>query len=291
MSRIAALVEDGNFLHLKGAELVADGCTKPLQGQAFTQFVDDLGLRRTRREHRSAHEDRPAVGGEHHGAAMRAMMIGGVLLSTAEAHSEENDQVFGRIWTAGILLVALGVIYSGQLLFQASRCCLKRMRQCSTRKKNQQRGEIEPEDLDGRPSMRLRSTSRSGSMSSGDGASVRQCMTSQSGSMSIGGSASPRLNMTSHSGSTSMDESASMSLRSRSQSGSMRCGDASMRVNMSPRSGSSSNDRSFFGKGDGSSTKRLTTPSGSAAAADGTTSMNLMRSSGSCSGAAMAWRL
>ena len=287
------------LLHLKGKELVADGCTKPLQGQAFTQFVDDLGLRRTRREHRPAREERPAAGGEHHGAAMRAMMVGSVLLSTAEAHGEENEEVFDRVWTAGILLVALGVIYAGQLLFQASRCCLRKMRQCSTRKKNQQHDESEPEDVDGRASMSLRSTSRSGSMSSGDGVAARKRMTSQSGSMSMEGGTSARLSMTSHSGSMSEDEAmltmssrsglafgdegASTSLRSRSQSGSMRCGDASMRVNTSPRSGSSSRNRGSFGKGDGSS-KRWTTSSSSAAAADGATSMNPMRSSGSGSG-------
>jgi hypothetical protein len=127
------------LLHLKGTELVADGCTKPLQGQAFTQFVDDLGLRRTRREHRPAREERPAAGGEHHGAAMRAMMVGSVLLSTAEAHGEENEEVFDRVWTAGILLVALGVIYAGQLLFQASRCCLRRLRQSPDVTKDRER--------------------------------------------------------------------------------------------------------------------------------------------------------
>ena len=128
------------LLHLKGTELVADGCTKPLQGQAFMRFVEDLGLRRTRREHRPPREVGTAADGAHQGAAMRAMMIGGVLLSTAEAHMEEDDQVFDRIWTAGILLVALGVIYAGQILFHTSRWCLKRMRQCATRKKDQQSG-------------------------------------------------------------------------------------------------------------------------------------------------------
>ena len=110
------------LLHLKGTELVADGCTKPLQGQAFTQFVDDLGLRRTRREHRSVPEDRPTAGGEHHGAAMRAMMVGGMLLSAAEAYEEEPeaDGDFTWVWVTGAVLMAMGAIYAGQLLHSAS---------------------------------------------------------------------------------------------------------------------------------------------------------------------------
>ena len=226
------------LLHLKGTELVADGCTKPLQGQAFMQFVDDLGLRRTRREHRPAREDRPAVGGEHHGAAMRAMMIGGVLLSTAEAHIEEDDQVFDRIWTAGILLVALGVIYAGQILFHASRCCLKKLRQCSTRKRNQRSGEIESEELDGCPSMRLTSTSRSGSVSSDDDESTRLRLTSQSGSMSIGDGALGRRCLTSQSGSMSTGDGASTRRHLSSRSGSASIDEgAPMRLNLSSCSG------------------------------------------------------
>ena len=117
------------LLHLKGTELVADGCTKPLHGQASTQFVDDLGLRRTRREHRAVPEDRPTTGGEHHGAAMRAMMVGSVLLSTAEAYEEEPeaDGDFTWIWVTGAFLVAMGAIYTGQLLHKAVRCCLRRL--------------------------------------------------------------------------------------------------------------------------------------------------------------------
>lgn len=33
-------------IHLKGTELVADGCTKPLQAQAFFKFLEDLGMMR-----------------------------------------------------------------------------------------------------------------------------------------------------------------------------------------------------------------------------------------------------
>ena len=203
------------LLHLKGTELVADGCTKPLQGQAFTQFVDDLGLRRTRREHRHAHEDRPAVGGEHHGAAMRAMMVGGVLLSTAEAHKEENDEVFDRVWTAGILLMALGAIYAGQLVVGAARCCLRRMQRSNetnsqydlgkptTRSRNRQDVLVNSEDEetlmsenDGEP-FSLRVSSRSGSEQASTG---KRGATSRTRSMPMSAGASTSLKSSSSSG-------------------------------------------------------------------------------------------
>ena len=38
------------LLHLRGTELVADGLTKPLSGQAFYKFLDDLGITRKNQE-------------------------------------------------------------------------------------------------------------------------------------------------------------------------------------------------------------------------------------------------
>ena len=34
------------LFHLRGTELVADGLTKPLYGQAFFRFLEDLGIER-----------------------------------------------------------------------------------------------------------------------------------------------------------------------------------------------------------------------------------------------------
>lgn len=34
------------LLHLQSTELVADGCTKPLSGQAFFRFLEDFGIKR-----------------------------------------------------------------------------------------------------------------------------------------------------------------------------------------------------------------------------------------------------
>ena len=120
------------LLHLKGTELVADGCTKPLCGQAFFRFVEDLGLKRTLSETSStSREVTTSSGGDTDGAAMRAMVLGSLLLSTVEGKNESGDTVeedFTFNWMAGTLLIALGAIKMGQLLCDASKCCLRRLR-------------------------------------------------------------------------------------------------------------------------------------------------------------------
>ena len=61
---------------------------------------------------------------------MRAMVLGGLLLATAEGRSdeEETEEDFSLIWMAGALLMTMGAIYMGQLVHAASKCCLKRLR-------------------------------------------------------------------------------------------------------------------------------------------------------------------
>ena len=98
------------LLHLRGTELVADGLTKPLAGQAFFKFVDDLGFAGARAENSNEEPMEHATGGGGNYAVIRAMALGSVLLSTAEGASEENEagEDFSLIWTTGLLLVALG---------------------------------------------------------------------------------------------------------------------------------------------------------------------------------------
>ena len=120
------------LLHLKGTELVADGCTKPLCGQAFFRFVEDLGLKKTSCEPSSTvREVTTSSGGDNDGAAMRAMVLGSLLLSTVEGKNEsgnEGEEDFTLVWTAGVLLMALGAIKMGQILHEATKCCLRRLR-------------------------------------------------------------------------------------------------------------------------------------------------------------------
>ena len=177
------------LLHLKGTELVADGCTKPLQGQAFAQFVDDLGLRRTRRVHRPAQEERHAAGAEPHGAAMRAMVLGSLLLSRASgsAVDENDDEETNWVFTTGAVLMALGAIYSGQILFEVTKCCLRRLRSISTGEACNEDGALamsEDEDSTlGGGAMRRSASSRSGSATNEGTTS----MSSSSGSASSAG--------------------------------------------------------------------------------------------------------
>jgi hypothetical protein len=119
------------LLHLRGTELVADGLTKPLAGQAFFKFVDDLGFAGARAENSNEEPMEHATGGGGNHAVIRTMALGSVLLSTAEGASDENDagEDFSLIWTTGLILVAMGAVYAGQLFHSATKCCLKRLRE------------------------------------------------------------------------------------------------------------------------------------------------------------------
>ena len=118
------------LLHLRGTELVADGLTKPLAGQAFFKFVDDLGFAGSRADGSKKEPTDHAAGGGGNNAAIRPMGLGSMLLSTAESAPEVNDagEDFSLIWTTGLLLVAMGAVYAGQLFQSATKCCLKRLR-------------------------------------------------------------------------------------------------------------------------------------------------------------------
>ena len=60
---------------------------------------------------------------------MRAVVLGSMLLSAAEAKSEdERVEDFTLVWAAGIVLMAMGAIYTGQILHSASKFCLRRLR-------------------------------------------------------------------------------------------------------------------------------------------------------------------
>ena len=118
------------LLHLKGTELVADGLTKPLVGQAFFKFIEDLGLRKGGTENpTTSTQSSSTTGAENGGVAMRALVLGGLLLSTVEAKDEydDADEDYTIIWLTGAVLMAMGAIYTGQLLHSASRFCLRRL--------------------------------------------------------------------------------------------------------------------------------------------------------------------
>ena len=106
------------LLHLRGTELVADGLTKPLSGQAFYAFLIDLGMKRPAR----SHDDN---GGSH--AAVMAMLAGSLMLSGCESGEGGDEAESAALWVGGALLMAFGAIYVGQLTCNSVRCCLRRL--------------------------------------------------------------------------------------------------------------------------------------------------------------------
>ena len=76
------------LLHVKGVDLVADGLTKPLHGQAFRAFIEELGMpNQTQPEQEHPQQE----GGTSSHAAVVAMMTGSLLLSGADAGEETGD--------------------------------------------------------------------------------------------------------------------------------------------------------------------------------------------------------
>eukprot|EP00435_Cladocopium_sp_Y103_P030555 s975_g7.t1 len=118
------------LLHLRGTELVADGLTKPLHGQAFARFLQDLGMEVQQVLSSSSEHQHASEGGGDSSAAIRALVLGSVLMSTAEGASESktSDEDSSLLWLAGVALTTLGTIYLGQMLHGATRCCLRRLK-------------------------------------------------------------------------------------------------------------------------------------------------------------------
>ena len=109
------------LLHLRGSELVADGLTKPLLGQAFAAFLTDLGTLRQRQDAEVQHDTGVS------GAAIMALMTGSVLLSGMDEVGGEDEAGSGITWICGAVLMALGAVYLGQTAFSGVRCCLRRL--------------------------------------------------------------------------------------------------------------------------------------------------------------------
>ena len=108
------------LLHLRGTGLVADGFTKPLYGQAFQSFVNDLGMPRR------VEDLEEGVPGASRPSIAMALMTAGTMLSGVDA-GEESGSEFEAVWACGAVLMCLGAIYVGQLAFASARCCLRRL--------------------------------------------------------------------------------------------------------------------------------------------------------------------
>lgn len=129
------------LMHLKGTELVADGLTKPLLGQSFQNFRDDLGmqpdevsLRAMGTDHRLPQlQDQNGVDRRQHqvhdqAGALRMLVAGSIMVQAAEAQGNpEPDSTFGALWVCGLILVAIGAIWVSKVACASLCCCLRRL--------------------------------------------------------------------------------------------------------------------------------------------------------------------
>ena len=246
------------LLHLRGTELVADGLTKPLQGQSFARFVQDLGMNRKEQEDLNVGSQKNGGGGQG-SAAIKALVAGSLLLSQAKGSEMEEAEIENVDWVfiVGTVLMALGAVYAGQLVVEASKCCLKRFKRAPEMNPLQEQHEFQ---CDGRYNQKCGDAAGSGPMRtssmrsrtpSGSGASSCQSMPSRSGTAgasSIGVGESSCQRMPSRSGtagasSVGVGASSSQSMPSRSgTAGASSTGVVPTSKRMTRQSGSSSAD-------------------------------------------------
>ena len=107
-------------MHLRGVDLVADGLTKPLLGQAFLAFLRDLGMQGRRSEDGGGEE--PGVTPQ---VAAVTLAVGSMLLSGVDSDEIGDEAEFDAIWACGATLMALGAIYAGQITYSGLKSCAK----------------------------------------------------------------------------------------------------------------------------------------------------------------------
>lgn len=106
------------LMHLKGAELVADGFTKPLYGQAFLVFLADLGFGDPVQEVSGDSGVRVAKPPALALVALMASLL--IAKATAQPDQEEEGEDVGDWWfVGGGVLMLLGCIHVAQWLWAA----------------------------------------------------------------------------------------------------------------------------------------------------------------------------
>ena len=64
---------------------------------------------------------------QDHQVALRALLVGGLLVQAAEAQGDQAMDTFGRLWLCGLMLVAIGAIWVMKMACASVRCCLRRL--------------------------------------------------------------------------------------------------------------------------------------------------------------------
>lgn len=110
--------------HLRGLELMADGLTKPLQGQAFHRFLVNIGMQ-TMSDHGMGDAGRTA----EPTMALHALLVGSALFTCAEAAAleEEVSEDWNAVWIGATVLMAVGAVQVGRMCVGGFGACLKRL--------------------------------------------------------------------------------------------------------------------------------------------------------------------
>eukprot|EP00438_Fugacium_kawagutii_P032909 Skav221774 [mRNA] locus=scaffold2426:73054:81328:- [translate_table: standard] len=102
-----------HLLHLKGSELVSDGLTKPLAGQAFRRFLEDLGMTSSTRsaedEGRVGEGDFPMVDHNYLNRVL-ALVIASLMIQETMAEPETEESSGTYVFYGGFVLMICGAM-------------------------------------------------------------------------------------------------------------------------------------------------------------------------------------
>eukprot|EP00438_Fugacium_kawagutii_P017886 Skav201903 [mRNA] locus=scaffold3992:11450:20578:- [translate_table: standard] len=116
-----------SLLHLRGNDLMADGLTKALQGQAFSNFLINLGIQVVEESQSVKGSGTPMA----NRIALQAVLVGSTLMSCADAVGEgddDMDEAWNYVWAGAAVLMAIGAVQVGRTVANGVNACLKRMK-------------------------------------------------------------------------------------------------------------------------------------------------------------------
>eukprot|EP00438_Fugacium_kawagutii_P028376 Skav221620 [mRNA] locus=scaffold2664:42350:47284:- [translate_table: standard] len=233
-----------SLLHLRGCDLMADGLTKALQGQAFAHFLVNMGLC-------AKDEVKPRKGAGDPSVnrlALQAVLVGGTLGTCADAGKEEDGEegeAWNYVWAGAAVLMAIGAVQVGKSVVNGVGTCLRRLRADDSVVVVSD-DEVSGDDLVVRDGTRTTSLSRethSGSAMREGTRTTSRPRATHSGSAMRDGTCTTSRPRAPHSGSAMRDGTRTTSQPMTTQSGSaMRDGTRTASSPMTPQSGSAMRD-------------------------------------------------
>eukprot|EP00438_Fugacium_kawagutii_P019184 Skav219373 [mRNA] locus=scaffold76:661740:669233:+ [translate_table: standard] len=116
-----------SLLHLRGSDLMADGLTKALQGQAFVNFLVNIGLTVLEENQVSNGGGNPVA----NGIALQALVVGSALMSCADAARDEDEdtvEAWNYVWAGAAVLMAIGAVQVGRTVVNGVNACLRKLK-------------------------------------------------------------------------------------------------------------------------------------------------------------------